>query len=158
MAAIACVEQIKGPQPPQFDAPSDDAGRFGIAEVARRAGWFDTAERLAGGISDLNRRAYVLLKLARAIRDAGDPGRALTIARSLLAFKGRIERAAYGEALALTVRLTASQDPGRAAGELVSGLVDGFDPDLFGLAQELTPRTIDVLAEDLGLSSTGDRS
>lgn len=94
------------------------------------------------------------------IRDAGDPGRALTMARSVLAFKKRIDRSMLGEALALTVRLTASRDPGQPSGraerELVSGLVDGFDPDLFGITQELTPRTIDVLAEDLGLARPAD--
>jgi hypothetical protein len=56
----------------------------------------------------------------------------------------------FGEALALAVRLTADQDPGQAARELVAGLVDGFDPGLYALAQELIPGTVDILAGELG--------
>ena len=76
---------------------------------------------------------------------------------SVLAFKGRIERVMFGQALALTVRLIADQDPGQAARELVCGLVDGFDPGLFGVAQELTQRTAEVRTSGL-ITSSGSTS
>ena len=158
MAAVACVERIRGDEPPYFEVTvADDTERAVVAEAAYRAGWLATAARVAADIPDLNQRTYLLLRLAEAFRGAGDPDRALAITRSLLAFKGRIERVMFGQALALTVRLIADQDPGQAARELVCGLVDGFDPGLFGVAQELTQRTAEVRTSGL-ITSSGSTS
>jgi hypothetical protein len=159
LAVIDSVATMHGPEPEYFSPAVFDIAWMGVtAEAACAAGWFTVAGQLAASVTDLNYRAQLLLTVADAAARAGDSGRASAAARAVLGMKGNIDRLMLGRALAIVVGGLADRDQDGARRELVGGLADCFFPDLLGLAAQLAPETIDVLADELNvvLPSGGD--
>lgn len=153
LAVIDSVTTMHGPEPEYFSPAVFDPAWLGVtAEAACAAGWFAVASQLAGLVDDLNYRAQLLLTVADAATRAGDSGRASTAARAVLDMKGKIDRLLLGRALAAVVGGLADHDQDDARRELVGGLADCFFPDLLGLAAQLAPETIGVLANELNVA------
>lgn len=156
LTALDSVATMRGAEPPHFSPAVFDNAWLGVTvEMACAAGWFAVAGEIAALIDDLNHRAYLLLTLARAAAAAGDSGRASAALQTVLGMKGRIDRPMLGRALATVVGGLADQNQDKARRELLSGLAECFIPDLFGIAQQLAPETIDVLTAELGVGLPG---